>query len=229
MKRGIVASFVLMGFGSVASAQQERGSGLLLSASGGYLDVNFKDSLKAVTIQPDKEGEEAGSSGGGTFGGDVGYVFNDHLFFTLGARVFSKNGERVFVADPGSPVFKLGFPLKLKLVPAQATVGWRFGQQRVFSVPLTPYVGIGGGLTSYREESSVAGEAHDFSVTKAGVHGLVGVEFGGGRLRFAVEAAYSSVPDAIGDSPTGVSKIYGEKDIGSTTILGKIVFTTSKR
>ena len=219
MRRAVVASFVLIGFGSVASAQQERASGLLLSASGGYLDVNFKESAKAV----------AGSSRGGTFGGDVGYVFNDHLFFTLGARVFSKDGERVFVADAGSPVFKLGFPLELKLVPAQATIGWRFGQQRVLRVPVTPYVGVGVGVTSYREESSVAGEAHDFSVTKAGGHGLAGVEFGGGRLRFAVEAAYSSVPNAIGDSPTGVSKIYGEKDIGSTTILGKIVFITSKR
>ena len=143
--------------------------------------------------------------------------------------MFNKDGQRVFVADAGSRVFKLGFPLKLRLVPAQATIGWRFSQKRVFSVPLTPYVGIGGGITSYKEESDVAGEPHNFSVSKAGGHGLVGLELGGGPLRFAVEAAYSTVPDAIGGSPNGVSKVYGEKDIGGTTILGKIVFTTSKR
>jgi hypothetical protein len=208
---------VAAGFSPVAAAQQESG-GLLIAASGGFFGINSKETAKAVFD----------SSRGGTFGGEVGYVLGEHLFFTAGARVFSKTGQRVFVADPGGPVFKLGFPLKLRLVPAQATVGWRLGQKRLFGVALNPYVGLGGGVTSYREESTVAGEVRTYSVSKAGGHGLIGLEIGGSRLRFGIEASYSSVPDAIGDSPDGVSKIYGEDDIGGFTVLGKIVFTTGK-
>lgn len=201
------------------SAAPAHSDGLLVSASGGYLSLNFKESAQAIFD----------STGGATFGGDVGYVFGDHLFFTLGGRTFKREGERVFVADPGGRVFKLGFPLKLRLVPAQATIGWRFGQRRVFGVSLLPYLGLGAGVTSYREESTVAGETRTFEVSKAGGHVLGGVEFGGRRLRFAVEASYSSVPDAIGGSPEGVSKIYGETDIGGAAVLAKIVFTTGKR
>jgi hypothetical protein len=219
MRRALVVALLAAGFASTASAQQDRGGGLILSANGGYLGLNFRESAKAVL----------GSSGGGTFGGDAGFIFGDHLFVSVAAHRFSKNGERVFVAEPGGTVFKLGHPLKLQLVPAQLTIGWRFFETRVLGLRLTPYLGLGGGLVSYREESTIAGETRTFSVKKPGGHGLAGVELGGGPLRFAVEASYASVPNALGDSPDGVSKVYGEKDIGGFTVLGKIVFTTSKR
>ena len=202
-----------------ASAQHDRGGGLMLSASGGYLGVNFKESAKAVL----------GSPGGGTFGGDAGFGFGEHLFVSVAAHRFSRSGERVFVAEPGGTVFKLGHPLTLTLVPAQLTLGWRFFETRLVGLRLTPYLGIGGDYVSYKEESTVAGETHTFDVKKPGGHVLGGVELGGGPLRFAVEAGYSRVPNALGDSPDGVSRVYGEKDIGGFTLLGKIVFSTGRR
>lgn len=219
MRRALVASLVALGFASPASAQQESGGGFLLSAHGGYVGLNFKESARAIL----------GSTGGATFGGDIGYVLGEHLFFSAGARYFSRTGERVFVTEPGGTVFKLGHPLKLRLVPAQATVGWRFGEIRSLGMPLTPYVGLGGGVTSYREESTIGGETRLFEVKKTSGHALAGLELGGGPLRFAIELTYSTVPNAIGDSPDGVSRIYGEKDIGGFAVLGKIVFTTARR
>lgn len=217
MKRASVVLLAVLALAAVASPA--RAEGLLVAASGGYFGINSPDTAKAVFD----------SSGGGIFGGEVGYVLGEHLFFTGGARFFSKTGQRVFVAEPGGDVFRLGFPLEMRLVPIQATVGWRFGQTRLFNVPLTPYVGAGGGVTSYREESTVAGEVREFSTSKAGLHGLAGLEFGGGRLRFGVEASFSSVPNAIGDSPDGVSRVYGEDDVGGFSVVGKIVFTTGRR
>ena len=220
MKRAAAALFFTLAGAPGAFAQHETGAGgLLLGASGGYLEPRFRESLKAVS----------GSSGGVTFGGEAGFIFGDHLFFSVAARIFSKNGERVFVADPGGTVFKLGHPLKLRLVPAQATLGWRFFERRAAGIVLTPYVGAGGGLTSYHEESTIAGETRTFDVKKAGAHALAGLELGGGRLRFAVEAGYSTAPNALGDSPDGVSRVYNEKDIGGFTLLGKIAFNSGRR
>ena len=42
----------------------------------------------------------------------------------------------------------------------------------------------------------------------------------------AAEGAYSSVPDSIGVG--GVSKVYGEKDLGGFSVLGKVVVSFGK-
>ena len=41
-------------------------------------------------------------------------------------------------------------------------------------------------------------------------------------MRFGAEAGYSTVSGAIGKD--GVSKVYGEDDIGGAYVVGKIVF-----
>lgn len=203
---------------AAALAPRVHADGFVIDAVGGYFDLaGSKDSAKAVF----------GSSGGGTFGGDVGYVLRDHFFVSAGARVFSKTGQRVFVAQPGGTVFPLGHPLKLRLIPVQATIGYRFSERRLFRVALTPYVGIGGGVTSYSEESTVGGITEKQSLSKPGGHGLLGVELGGGSLRLGLEASYSVVPSAIGVG--GVSKVYGEDDLGGISVVGKIVFTSARR
>ena len=220
VKRAAAALLVMLACAPRASAQREnRAGGLLLGASGGYIEPRFRESLKAVSR----------SSGGVTYGGEVGFIFGDHLYLSVAAHLFNTDGERVFVAEPGGTVFKLGHPLKLRLVPAQATLGWRFFEKRTAGIVLTPYVGAGGGITSYHEESTIAGETRSFDVKKAGAHMLAGLELGGGNLRFAVEAGYATAPNALGDNPDGVSRVYGEKDIGGFTLLGKIVFNSGRR
>jgi len=180
-----------------------------VSAHGGYYDLTAaKDTAQAVF----------GSSGGGIFGGGLRYRFENGLFVAAGVSFFKKTGERVFVAEPGAEVFPLGHPLELKLVPIEATIGWRFGGRGLF----TPYIGVGGGLVSYSEESSVAGISEKNDQTKGSGHVLAGVEIGRGSLRFGIEAGYSIVPSTIGLG--GVSKVYGEDDVGGFRVLGKISF-----
>ncbi len=59
------------------------------------------------------------------------------------------------------------------------------------------------------------------------INGLVGLEYGRGHFRFAIEGIYSSVPDSIGVG--GVSKIYGEDDLGGFVALGKIIYSFHTR
>jgi hypothetical protein len=189
-----------------ASAQ-----GFGVNAQAGYYAMTASDSAKAVF----------GSSGGFMGGGGLSYTFG-RLYVEGGARYFSKEGERVFIATPADTPFPLGHPVKVRLVPGFGTVGYRFGNGMFI-----PYVGAGGGVVSYREESTIAGEVTEVSETKAEFHGLVGVEYGRGHLRFAAELAYSSAPNAIGIA--GVSKVYGEDDLGGLLIQGKILFNTKTR
>jgi opacity protein-like surface antigen len=183
-----------------------------IDAQGGYFSIAAKDSAEAVL----------GSSGFGTFGGGLGYTFGNGIFVHAGARFASKDGERVFVADPAGEVFELGHPLSFRLVPVELTLGYRFAGFGAF----TPYVGAGGGFTSVKEESTVAGITEAQSQSKASGHVRVGLEYGRGALRFAVEGQWSTVPDAIGVG--GVSKVYGETNVGGFTVLGKIIFTTAR-
>jgi hypothetical protein len=192
-----------------ASAQ-----GLAIHAHGGYFGMKASDSAKAVFD----------SSGGFTGGGGISYGFAKHFYVEAGARYFSKSGEKVFVAGPGDPVFKLGFPLEMRLIPIYGTLGYRFlGGKSAF----VPYLGVGGGVTSYREESTVAGIVTTESQSKASFHGVLGLEYGKGHLRFAVEGLYTAVPDAIGVG--GVSKVYGEDDLGGFVGQAKLIYSFGTR
>jgi hypothetical protein len=180
---------------------------LAIEAHAGYLQMAAEDSASAVFA----------SRGGGTFGGAVRYTVWRGAFVAAGARTFSKEGERVFVAGAASPVQKLGFPLKVRLTPVFLAGGYRFRDGKL----IVPYVGIGGSLTSYREESEVAGEAFDEHGSKAGFLGFAGVEVGPGSFRVGAETGYSTVPGALGQG--GVSRVYGEDDLGGFYAVGKLI------
>ncbi|HSD65430.1 MAG TPA: hypothetical protein VLF95_01950 [Vicinamibacteria bacterium] len=180
---------------------------LAIEGHAGYFQMAAENSASAVFD----------ARGGGTFGGAVRYTFWRAAFVSAGVRTFTKEGERVFVATPNSTVQKLGFPLKLRLTPVFLSVGYRFRDGRV----IVPYAGMGGSLTSYKEESEVAGEAFDEDGSKAGFHGFAGVEVGRGMFRVGAEAGYSTVPGGLGLG--GVSKVYGEDDLGGWHTVGKVI------
>jgi hypothetical protein len=180
---------------------------LAIEVHAGYFEMAAENSASALFD----------SRGGGTFGGAVRYTFWRGAFVSAGARTFSREGERVFVAAPNAAVQKLGFPLKVSLTPVFLTVGYRFRDGKL----IVPYAGIGGSLTFYKEESEVAGEAFDDDRSKAGFLGLAGVEVGRGTFRVGAEAGYSTVPDAVGVA--GVSKVYGEDDLGGWHAVGKLI------
>src|SRR5260370_211056 len=50
---------------------------------------------------------------------------------------------------------------------------------------------------------------------------------GKGTLRWAGEAAYACVPKTVGIG--GVSKVYGEKDLGGFSVVGKLILGFSGR
>jgi hypothetical protein len=202
----LLAAALVLGAPARGSAQV---SGAL---EGGWYDMtNASNSAKAVFD---------GKSGGPVFGLSVRVPFGRAFFVSGHGRLMTKSGEKAFVEAPGKPVFRLGHPLDMRIIPAYALLGYEFGRGGRSS--LHPYVGLGAGVTSYREESDVAGVKDTFSATKPSYHAAIGADYGRGALRFGLELAYSSAPQVIGEA--GVSKVYGEDDIGGATIVGRICF-----
>lgn len=197
---------------ALLAAAPARAAEVSLDVSGGYFAINSRDSAKAVF----------GSGGGLTFGGGLRFYLGEHVFLGAGVQIFKKKGERVFVAGPGQPVFPLGHPLEVRILPIEATLGYRFAS----GSKLVPYVGIGGGFAKYREKSTVGGLEESESLTKASGLVLAGLEYGRGSARIGVEVRYSRVPNAIGLG--GVSAVYGESDIGGLTILGRLSFRSPR-
>jgi len=194
---------------AVLSAPAAGAGEVSLTLDGGWHELsNASSSAKAVFD----------ASGGPTFGFAGQYGLGESFFIRVGARFFQRDGERVFVAAPGSPVFRLGHPLTVRIIPAYGLFGFRFLQ----GASLRPYIGVGGGATSYNEEGDVAGEILTSTANKASGHAVAGLDFGRGMFRFGGEVMYSVAPNAIGFG--GVSQIYGEDDIGGLSAVVRISF-----
>jgi hypothetical protein len=194
----------------LVSASQARAIDWAIGIEGGYSDMtNAPKSAKAIFD---------GSSGGGTVGGFLRLGLGQSFFVEAHGRRFQRTGERVFVPDAGGEVFRLGHPLTIRLIPVYGVIGYRFGR----SVHFAPYVTVGLGATSYNEKSDVAGLVETSSATKFSGHGALGLDYLAGPVRFGVEVGYSTVPNTIGEA--GVSKVYGEKDVGGLTVLARLAF-----
>jgi len=203
------APLLLLGTLFLASPARAQSFGAQLE--GGYFDMTgAKDSAKAVFD---------GSSGGFIFGGGVRYALSRHFVLAADVRYFSKDGQRVFVAEPGGEVFPLGHPLKIRTLPIALVADYRILPDSRF----VPYVGAGVGVTSFKEETTVGGLTDSDSSTKFSIHALAGVELTGkGPLGFAVELRWFTAPNSVGLA--GVSSVYDEKDVGGFSLSGKILF-----
>jgi len=158
-----------------------------------------------------------GKSSGPVFGGGV--EFGERRFFiSLGAHRFRRTGHRVFVFE--NEVFPLDVSDTITITPLELTGGYRFRRSGRF----IPYAGIGGSWIKFEETSAHSTEADDVHETHAGYHLLGGVEVPLRRwLAAAVDAQWSSVPNAFGDSPSSVASVYDEHDVGGFTLRAKIV------
>jgi hypothetical protein len=181
-----------------------------VSLDGGYQDLtNAGRSAQAVFE----------SSGGPTFGASVRFALGRSAFVGATGRFFSKEGERAFVADASAPVFRLGHPLEVRIVPVYATFGWRFSP----NAALVPYAGLGAGVAFYRETSTVAEiEQDEVSSTKPSGLAFAGVEYGRGSVRFGLEGSYSLVSKTL--EAGGVAEVYDEDDVGGFAVVGRVVF-----
>ena len=202
--------FLLAVFALWPAAAPARAASFELVLDGGYHEMsNARRSAEAVF-----DGSAGGATGGLSLRMDLGRAF----FAELGGRYFQRTGERVFVASPGSPVFRLGHPLEVRILPVHARIGYRFTP----ASRLQPWVAVGGGITSYKEESTVAGVSTSFDATKPSLALALGLDYRLGSFLVGAEAGYSFVPNTIGD--VGVSKVYGEDDVGGLTVVGRLGF-----
>jgi hypothetical protein len=210
MRRG-TAIMLVAGLVSAGGARRAAAGDFGVSLEGGYFGMtNASKSAKAIF---------GGSSGGFTGGGSIRYVLLRSLFVGVGGHYFKRDGQRVFVADATSTPFRLGHPLTVREVPVYGMVGWRFLPDSAF----VPYVALGAGATSFSEKSIVGGieDPPSQSQSKFSGHFMAGVEWGRGVVRLGAEFMYTTVPNTIGVG--NVSKIYGEKDVGGLSFVGKVV------
>ena len=188
---------------SVSAAQMTfRGFG-----EAGFTVFNATQSFKAILGKPS----------GPVFGGGV-ELGERRFFVSLGAQRFRKTGHRVFVFE--NQVFPLNVSDTITVTPLELTGGYRFRTSGRF----IPYGGFGGTWVRFKETSAHSTEADDISETHAGYHVLGGVEVPMQRwLSAAVDAQWSSVPNALGNSPTSVGSVYDEHNIGGFTLRAKII------
>lgn len=194
------------------------------AAAGEGLSVGFDAGWSDLTAAKQSARAVFGTTGGATFGGALRKPLGSDFFVELGARVFRKDGERAFVADRTSPVFGLGHPLEVRLIPVQATFGYRLGRV----AGLDAWVGVGGGALLYEETSTVAGVAEPkLSRTRGMGHVALGADRWFGRARIGLAVSYAIAPGTLGAG--GVSQVYEEEDAGGLTALVRIGFGRPKK
>ncbi|MCL4821490.1 MAG: hypothetical protein KJ067_20335 [Vicinamibacteria bacterium] len=194
------------------------------AAAGEGLSVGFDAGWSDLTAAKRSAQAVFGGTGGATFGGALRKPLGSDFFVELGARVLRKDGERAFVADRTSPVFRLGHPLEVRLIPVQATFGYRLGRV----AGLDAWVGIGGGALLYEETSRVAGVAEPkLSRTRGIGHVALGADRWFGRARIGLAVSYAVAPGTLGAG--GVSQVYEEEDGGGLTALVRVGFGRPKK
>jgi opacity protein-like surface antigen len=195
------------------------GSGVASAQARPVLTVRGFADIGATTFTAADSFEAVlGSSRGTVFGGGIDFIERYNVFATLRASRFRKNGERVFRFN--DEVFGLGIPVNVTVTPIELTGGYRFdGGWRV-----VPYGGGGVSWHRYKETSEFATDEENVEETFTGYQILGGAEVRIWRwLGAAGEVQWTSVPDALGQDPNGVSSEFDETDLGGTTVRFKIV------
>jgi opacity protein-like surface antigen len=173
----------------------------------GVTVFNATQSFKAILGKPS----------GPVYGGGI-ELGEGHFFLSVGAQRFRRTGHRVFVFD--NEVFPLNVSDTITVTPLELTAGYRFRTSGRF----IPYAGAGGSWIKFEETSAHSTEEDDVHETHAGYHVVGGLEVPLRRwLATAVEAQWSSVPNAFADSASSVATVYDEHDLGGFTLRVKVV------
>ncbi len=159
-----------------------------------------------------------GSSTGQDVGGGLN-ITRGRIYVEIGARTFSKDGQRVFVTS-NREVFPLGIPATVTMTPLDVTAGWRFAPRfgRVI-----PHVGAGYTRLRYEETSDFADASDNVNASFNGFHLVAGAETRLARwVGLTGEVAFTSIGNALGAG--GASKAFDETNLGSTSVRVKVVF-----
>jgi len=165
-----------------------------------------------------------GSPAGPVVGGGIEVGLTKNAFLSLAASRFRRTGQRVFVFQ--DEVFKLDVSDRISVTPLELTAGYRFirvnrlGRMARF----TPYVGGGIGWYRFTETAAHSTTADDVKATHTGFHVVAGAETPIRKwMAAAVDAQLSSVPNAFGDSPASVARLYDEHNLGGFTLRARII------
>lgn len=159
-----------------------------------------------------------GSGQGQDFGGGINLT-QGPAWLEVGARRFSKSGERVFVAT-GGQVFPLGIDTDITMTPLEVAAGWRF--RPLFGARVRPLIGVGYTRLRYEESAAFAQDGDDVDESFNGFHVVGGAEVRLHRwVGLAGDVVWTSVADAIGEG--GASKAFGEDNLGGTSLRVKLV------
>ncbi len=159
-----------------------------------------------------------GSGQGQDFGGGINLT-QGPAWIEIGARRFSKSGERVFVAT-GGQVFPLGIDTDVTMTPLEVAAGWRF--RPLFGDRVRPQVGVGYTRLRYEESAAFAEDGDDVDESFNGFHVVGGVEVRLHRwVGLGADVVWTSVADALGEG--GASKAFGEDNLGGTSLRVKLV------
>ncbi len=178
------------------------------------------------------------SSSGAIYGGGGQINLPLNLFARVDVSRFGKDGTRVFV-DNGE-VFDLGIPTRVTITPIEVTGGYRyrFGR-RTASGPRSPrtpargsrrgglniaiYGGGGIGSVQFKETSDFALPGEDVDESFTSYHVLGGVDVPIWKwLGAGAEFQYRWVPDALDGSLSGVSELFDETDLNSSSFRVRI-------
>ena len=160
-----------------------------------------------------------GSKSGTIFGGGGEVVLPQGIFASVRVSRFQKNGERVFVFE--NETFPLGIETTIRVTPIELTGGYRFGNT---GSRVVPYIGAGVGWHRYEETSDFAEDDENVDERHNGYHLLGGAEFRLVRW-FGVggEVQWTTVPDALGQDPNGVSAAFDETNLGGVAFRVRFV------
>ena len=157
-----------------------------------------------------------GTAAGTVYGAGGQVVFPNGVFLLGSFERFQKTGSRVLVS--GTQVFTLQIPDTVTVTPVQVTAGYRDHSSR----KANPYVGVGLGWQTFREESPASAEAQLVSGGHMAYHFLAGAEVPVWPwLSVAGEVQWTSVPKALGE--TGVSAVFKEEDLGGVAFRVKLI------
>lgn len=160
-----------------------------------------------------------GTATGTVFGGGGELILPQQVFASVRVSRFQRSGERAFVFE--GETFGLGIDTTVRVTPIEVTGGYRFGD---LNRRLVPYVGAGIGWHRYQETSEFADDDENVRETFQGYHLLGGAEFRVTRW-FGVggEFQWTTVPDALGQDPNGVSAAFEETNLGGTAFRVRFV------
>jgi opacity protein-like surface antigen len=204
---GLVTALALTGSASAQTRPTPAGVTVRGVADLGMTSFAASESFKAVL----------GSSSGPVFGGGVELVERSYFLVARVAR-FRNTGERI--AHLRGEIFNLGIPATVTIIPFELSGGYRFRT----ACRVVPYAGGGIGWHRYRETSEFSSDDESVSETFTGYHLLGGAELRLSRY-FGVggEAQWTTVPDALGQDPGGISTEFGETNLGGFTLRAKLV------